>query len=62
MNGADVFIGVSGPHCVTKEMVKSMAHFGIYRRRPYVQRAAEKPGEHQYVVYLVRIFRRTGTE
>ncbi len=25
MRGADVFIGVSGPHCVTKEMVKSMA-------------------------------------
>ena len=25
MNGADVFIGVSGPHCVTKDMVKSMA-------------------------------------
>ncbi len=25
MRGADVFIGVSGPHCVTKEMVMSMA-------------------------------------
>ncbi|MDE6104880.1 MAG: NADP-dependent malic enzyme [Clostridia bacterium] len=25
MVGADVLIGVSGPHCVTKEMVKSMA-------------------------------------
>ncbi len=25
MKGADVFIGVSGPHCVTKEMVRSMA-------------------------------------
>ena len=25
MAGADVFIGVSGPNCVTKEMVKSMA-------------------------------------
>lgn len=25
MKGADVFIGVSGPHCVTKEMVSSMA-------------------------------------
>ncbi len=25
MVGADVFVGVSGPHCVTKEMVKSMA-------------------------------------
>ena len=25
MKGADVFIGVSGPHCVTKDMVKSMA-------------------------------------
>ncbi|MDE6868659.1 MAG: NAD-dependent malic enzyme, partial [Clostridia bacterium] len=24
MKGADAFIGVSGPHCVTKEMVKSM--------------------------------------
>lgn len=29
MNGADVFIGVSGPHCVTKEMVKSMADKSI---------------------------------
>ena len=25
MRGADVFIGVSGPNCVTKDMVKSMA-------------------------------------
>ena len=25
VKGADVFIGVSGPHCVTKDMVKSMA-------------------------------------
>ena len=25
MNGADVFVGVSGPNCVTKEMIKSMA-------------------------------------
>lgn len=25
MNGADVLIGVSGPHCITKEMVASMA-------------------------------------
>lgn len=25
LNSADVFIGVSGPHCVTKDMVKSMA-------------------------------------
>ena len=25
MKGVDVFIGVSGPHCVTKEMVSSMA-------------------------------------
>jgi len=25
MKGADAFIGVSGPHCVTKDMVKSMA-------------------------------------
>ena len=25
MNGADVFVGVSGPDCVTKEMIKSMA-------------------------------------
>lgn len=25
MKGADAFVGVSGPHCVTKEMVKSMA-------------------------------------
>lgn len=25
MKGADVFIGVSGPHCVTKDMVRSMA-------------------------------------
>ncbi|MDE7306710.1 MAG: NADP-dependent malic enzyme [Clostridia bacterium] len=25
MRGADAFIGVSGPHCVTKDMVKSMA-------------------------------------
>ena len=25
LKGADVFIGVSGPHCVTKEMVASMA-------------------------------------
>lgn len=25
MNGADVFVGVSGPNCVTKDMVKSMA-------------------------------------
>ncbi len=25
MRGADVFIGVSGPHCVTEDMVKSMA-------------------------------------
>lgn len=29
MRGADVFIGVSGPHCVTKEMVASMAEKSI---------------------------------
>lgn len=29
MNGADVFIGVSAPNCVTKEMVKSMADKAI---------------------------------
>ena len=29
MKGADVFIGVSGPHCVTKDMVKSMADKAI---------------------------------
>lgn len=29
MKGADAFIGVSGPHCVTKEMVKSMAEKSI---------------------------------
>lgn len=29
MKGADVFIGVSGPNCVTKEMVKSMADKSI---------------------------------
>ena len=29
MQGADAFIGVSGPHCVTKEMVKSMADKAI---------------------------------
>ncbi len=29
LNGADVFIGVSGPNCVTKEMVKSMADKSI---------------------------------
>ena len=29
MVGADVFIGVSGPHCVTKDMVKSMAQKSI---------------------------------
>lgn len=29
MKGADVFIGVSGPHCVTKDMVKSMAEKSI---------------------------------
>lgn len=29
MKGADVFIGVSGPHCVTKEMVASMAEKSI---------------------------------
>lgn len=29
MKGADVFIGVSGPHCVTREMVKSMADKSI---------------------------------
>lgn len=29
MKGADAFIGVSGPHCVTKEMVKSMADKAI---------------------------------
>ena len=29
MKGADVFIGVSGPHCVTKEMVASMADKSI---------------------------------
>lgn len=29
MQGADVFIGVSGPHCVTKDMVKSMADKAI---------------------------------
>ncbi len=29
MRGADVFIGVSGPHCVTKEMVASMAEKAI---------------------------------
>lgn len=29
MKGADVFIGVSGPHCVTKEMVSSMAEKAI---------------------------------
>ena len=29
LKGADVFIGVSGPNCVTKEMVKSMADKSI---------------------------------
>lgn len=29
MEGADVFIGVSGPNCVTKEMVRSMAKGAI---------------------------------
>lgn len=29
MKGADVFIGVSGPHCVSKEMVQSMADKNI---------------------------------
>lgn len=29
MKGADAFIGVSGPHCVTKDMVKSMADKSI---------------------------------
>ncbi len=29
MRGADVFIGVSGPNCVTKEMIKSMARDAI---------------------------------
>lgn len=29
MKGADVFVGVSGPHCVTKEMVASMADKAI---------------------------------
>ncbi len=29
MKGADVFIGVSGPNCVTKEMVKSMARDAV---------------------------------
>lgn len=29
MKGADVFIGVSGPHCVTKQMVASMADKAI---------------------------------
>ena len=29
MKGADVFIGVSGPHCVTKDMVKSMAEKAV---------------------------------
>lgn len=29
MKGADAFIGVSGPHCVTREMVKSMAEKSI---------------------------------
>ncbi len=29
MAGADVFIGVSGPHCVTKDMVRSMARDAI---------------------------------
>ncbi len=29
MKGADVFIGVSGPNCVTKEMVRSMAEGAI---------------------------------
>ena len=29
MNGVDVFIGVSGPHCVTKDMVKSMAEKSV---------------------------------
>ncbi len=29
MKGADAFIGVSGPHCVTKEMVRSMADKSI---------------------------------
>ncbi|MDE5721979.1 MAG: NADP-dependent malic enzyme [Clostridia bacterium] len=29
MVGADVFVGVSGPHCVTKDMVKSMAQKAI---------------------------------
>ena len=29
MKGADVFIGVSGPHCVTKQMVASMASKAI---------------------------------
>ena len=29
LKGADVFVGVSGPHCVTKEMVASMADKAI---------------------------------
>ncbi|MBD5132647.1 MAG: NADP-dependent malic enzyme [Clostridiales bacterium] len=29
MKGADVFVGVSGPNCVTKDMVKSMAEKAI---------------------------------
>lgn len=29
MKGADAFIGVSGPHCVTKDMVRSMADKSI---------------------------------
>lgn len=29
IKGADVFVGVSGPHCVTKDMVKSMADKAI---------------------------------
>jgi malate dehydrogenase (oxaloacetate-decarboxylating) len=29
MKGADVFVGVSGPNCVTPEMVKSMAEKSI---------------------------------
>ena len=35
MRGADVFIGVSGPHCVTKEMVRSMAeNRTVHLRKP----------------------------
>ena len=39
MKGADVFIGVSGPDCVTKDMVRSMAERAIREAEPDQQRA-----------------------